>query len=630
MSDYFEHDNMDEEQRDESSSERRYDSEEYRRPPYARENTDDRADSQSSYDYGSESGSSYSYDGNTRRKYSYDEPASSSGSDDVHRYSYEESESRYRARNNGSSGGNQPKGGHGKIIAAVVVAALAVGGLVGGASYAIGNYFNNHNISAAMIDSKTEEAQPETQIGVAEAPTEAAAAENQTTAQDAAVSGESVAAANTGTSENTAAEDAQIETAASGESVAATVKALDVTQVVDVAMPSVVAITTTQIYEDYSSGGYSPFYYYFYGYGGQGGSQGGQYTVTGAGSGIIIGDDGTELWIVTNNHVVEDAETLTVSFIDDTTAEAYVKGTDPNNDLAVVGIKLENLSDSTKQSIKAIQMGDSDTLKLGETVIAIGNALGLGQSVSTGVVSAVNREITTSEGTTLTTIQTDAAINPGNSGGALLDAAGQLIGINVAKDSETEVEGMGYAIPISSAKSIIEKLTSMSPREAVSEDQYPYMGVQLQDLDSTAIQYYNMPAGILVYSVGEDTPAAKAGMLNQDIITAFNGVSVTSYDQLTTQLQYYAGGTTVTVTVMRLENGTYVEHELTMTLGLRSEYDTSSQQNNTQQNGQQLPGNGGQQQIPGNGNGNQQQFPGNESGQEENNGSGWNGFNFGQ
>lgn len=650
MSEYYEHDSMDDEQREQEMQ----NNEEYRRPPYMRDAEDngtEEPEGSASYSYDSSTGrSSYGYD-DGKNRYAYDDQGSEpSGS----RYSYDE-ESRYRAKN-GGNGGNRPKKSNGKVIAAVVVAALAIGGVVGGASYVIGNYFNNHQLGAAMAPA-TQEAQAETEA--AQAGTEAAKAESESSERDVLLPGtglgESIASQEGASSNESAAqaaegsENASIETATAGASQTAAVKALDVTDVVDVAMPSVVAITTTQIYEDYSAGGYNPFYYYFYGFdGGQGaygnqGGQGNEYTVTGAGSGIIIGDDGEELWVVTNNHVVADAETLTISFADDTTAEAYVKGTDENNDLAVVGVKLSGLSDATKSSIKAIQMGDSDSLRLGETVIAIGNALGLGQSVSTGVVSAVNREITTSEGTTLNTIQTDAAINPGNSGGALLDANGELIGINVAKDAETEVEGMGYAIPISSAKSIIETLTSMSPREAVGEDQYPYMGVQLQDIDSTAAQYYNMPQGILVYSVVENGPAQKAGLLTQDIITEFNGVSVKTYDQLTNQLQYYAGGTTVTLKVQRVENGQYTEKELTMTLGLRKDYVNENQNQNGGQNngnqqmpgngGQQMPGNGGTQQTPGNGtqqtpDGGTQQTPNNGS-DNSGNTSGWNGFNFG-
>ena len=520
-------------------------------------------------------------------------------------YSSDDAESRYRARYSGNNGGGNKGGGHGKTVLAVIVAALLLGGLVGAGCWAIGSYVGKSGTAVSKIET---EAPKETQIapeaipGAGEqqtqAATEGAAQAEQPSAAVQAESG-SASAAEQGTASGSNAGTPSIAEAAPSAGATAAVKALDVTQVVDVAMPAVVAITTKSVYDNYNSGDFNPFYYYFYGYGGQGNNQ--PYEVTGAGSGIIIGDDGTELWVVTNNHVVEGADTLTVTFGDETTVDGYVKGTDVQNDLAVVGVKLENLSDTTKSSIASIRMGDSDTLKLGETVIAIGNALGLGQSVSTGVVSAVNREITTSNGNTLTTIQTDAAINPGNSGGALLDANGELIGINVAKDAETDVEGMGYAIPISSAKAIIEKLTTMEPRVAVSEDDYPYMGVQLNDVSATVAQAYNIPEGVMVYAVTDDSPAKAAGLLEQDVIVEFNGTKVSTYDALVNELQYCKGGDTVSIKVMRVENGSYQEKELSMTLGFKKDHQSSEQEQNGGQPGQQP----GQQEQP-NGGG----FPG--------------------
>ena len=474
---------------------------------------------------------------------------------------------------------------------------MLLGGLVGAGCWAIGSDVGKSGTAVSKIET---EAPKETQIapeaipGAGEqqtqAATEGAAQAEQPSAAVQAESG-SASAAEQGTASGSNAGTPSIAEAAPSAGAKAAVKALDVTQVVDVAMPAVVAITTKSVYDNYNSGDFNPFYYYFYGYGGQGNNQ--PYEVTGAGSGIIIGDDGTELWVVTNNHVVEGADTLTVTFGDETTVDGYVKGTDVQNDLAVVGVKLENLSDTTKSSIASIRMGDSDTLKLGETVIAIGNALGLGQSVSTGVVSAVNREITTSNGNTLTTIQTDAAINPGNSGGALLDANGELIGINVAKDAETDVEGMGYAIPISSAKAIIEKLTTMEPRVAVSEDDYPYMGVQLNDVSATVAQAYNIPEGVMVYAVTDDSPAKAAGLLEQDVIVEFNGTKVSTYDALVNELQYCKGGDTVSIKVMRVENGSYQEKELSMTLGFKKDHQSSEQEQNGGQPGQQEQPNGG-------------------------------------
>ncbi len=343
----------------------------------------------------------------------------------------------------------------------------------------------------------------------------------------------------------------------------ASASVVDVSDVVEANMSAMVSITTTEVYDNYN-------YYYNYFFGGSGGQQ----EVTGAGSGVIIGDNGSELWIVTNNHVVSGADSVKVTFVDGSTVDAYVKGVDEQHDVGMVGVSLSSMSQETVDSITKVTMGDSDSLRLGEGVIAIGNALGLGQSVSTGVVSALDRDVTTSNSAMEGLIQTDAAINPGNSGGALLDMEGNLIGINVAKTAETDVEGMGFAIPISQVKDIIEELTTEEPREQVPEDQYPYLGVQLKNLDSNFASMYGMPSGILVYGVEEGSPAEAGGMHAQDIITAFEGHSVSNYDDLNEQLAYYAGGTTVTITVQRLENGQYVEHELTVTLGLKSDYQT--------------------------------------------------------
>ena len=364
-----------------------------------------------------------------------------------------------------------------------------------------------------------------------------------------------------GTTEEATQGDPVIPTSQVTASSDATASVVDVSDVVEANMSAMVAITTTEVYNSYSN-----YYDYFVG-------NGSQQEVTGAGSGIIIGDNGSELWILTNNHVVSGADSVKVTFDDGSTVDAYVKGTNENPDLAMVGVSMDSLSEDTVNSITKVSMGDSDSLRLGEGVIAIGNALGLGQSVSTGVVSALNRDVQTSDGGTMEgLIQTDAAINPGNSGGALLDMEGNLIGINVAKTSDTDVEGMGFAIPISQVTDIIEELTAAEPLQQVSEDQYPYLGVQLKDLDSNFSSMYGMPSGILVYAVEENSPAAAAGMQAQDIITKFDGHSVSNYSELNDRMSYYAGGTTVTITVERVENGKYVEHELTVTLGLRSDY----------------------------------------------------------
>ncbi len=295
-----------------------------------------------------------------------------------------------------------------------------------------------------------------------------------------------------------------------------------------------------------------------------------------SGSGIIVGKTDDELLIVSNNHVVESADTLTVTFIDGSEAQAQVKGLDSDMDLAVIAVSLNDLSDDTKNAITVATLGSSDDLKLGEPVIAIGNALGYGQSVTNGIVSALNREITLENGSTGlengstgTFIQTNAAINPGNSGGALLNMNGEVIGINSNKIGGTAVEGMGYAIPITSASPIIADLMERQTRTKVAEDEVGYIGISQQEVTSQISQMYNMPEGIYVVSVEEGSAAANAGIMKGDIITKFDGSSISSYSDLQKTLQYYAAGDSVTVTVQRPQNGEYVSIELNLTLGSR-------------------------------------------------------------
>ena len=292
-----------------------------------------------------------------------------------------------------------------------------------------------------------------------------------------------------------------------------------------------------------------------------------------SGSGIIVGKTDDELLIVSNNHVVESADTLTVTFIDGSEAQAQVKGLDSDMDLAVIAVSLNDLSDDTKNAITVATLGSSDDLKLGEPVIAIGNALGYGQSVTNGIVSALNREITLENGSTGTFIQTNAAINPGNSGGALLNMNGEVIGINSNKIAGTTVEGMvegmGYAIPITSASPIIADLMERQTRTKVAEDEVGYIGISLQEVTSQIAQMYNMPEGIYVVSVEEGSAAANAGIMKGDIITKFDGSSISSYSDLQKTLQYYAAGDSATITVQRPQNGEYVSVELNLTLGSR-------------------------------------------------------------
>ena len=301
-----------------------------------------------------------------------------------------------------------------------------------------------------------------------------------------------------------------------------------------------------------------------------------QYESESCGSGIIVGENDTELLICTNNHVVEGARELTVSFIDESSYQAQIKGTDPSNDLAVVAVNLEDIDQDTLSQIKIAKLGDSDEMRVGEQVVAIGNALGYGQSVTTGIVSAKDRTIDVQEGRSIYSyedlIQTDAAINPGNSGGALLNMNGELIGINSAKASSSGVEGMGYAIPVSKAQPILEKLMNRETRNIVDEDEAAYMGISGEGVSSEAVQLYNVPAGIYLTQVAEDSPAAKAGLQVGDIITAFDDVQVTTMDELKDRLQYYKGGETVEMKVQSAANGAYTEKTVSITLGLKSDY----------------------------------------------------------
>ena len=293
----------------------------------------------------------------------------------------------------------------------------------------------------------------------------------------------------------------------------------DVSDIVNNAMPSVVAITNMSVQEVQS---------YF------GGTQ--QQESTSCGSGIIIGKNDSELLIVTNNHVVEGAETLTVSFANETSVEASIKGTDSSKDLAVVAVPLDSIDDDTMNAISIITLGDSDKLQVGEPVIAIGNALGYGQSVTTGIVSALDRNLDM-EGFDSKLIQTDAAINPGNSGGALLNANGELIGINTAKVNANAVEGMGYAIPISDATSVIENLMNRETRTKVDESEQGFLGIEGYDVTSEKAEMYSIPTGVFVRSVEDGSAADKAGITAECIITKFDGITIDSMSTLQSQMQ---------------------------------------------------------------------------------------------
>lgn len=348
-----------------------------------------------------------------------------------------------------------------------------------------------------------------------------------------------------------------------------------VAAVAQASMPSVVAITTVSVQEIPSFFGYSSH----------------QYKSASTGSGIIVGDNDDELLIATNNHVVGGATTLSVCFIGDDVANAEtetvnagdngdlnvedavsakIKGTDADNDLAVVAVKKSDIPEDTLNQIKIAQIGSSDDLAVGQQVVAIGNALGYGQSVTSGWISALNRTISTDDGTNSTgLIQTDAAINPGNSGGALLNMKGELIGINSAKYADSAVEGMGYAIPISKAKPILEELMNRETREKVDSSKKGYLGVSLANLTTEAIEMYNMPTGAFVRSVEDDSPAQEAGICKGDIIVKFDGQKVSDGDDLLDKLQYYKSGEKIEAVIARATNGEYEENTIELTLGTR-------------------------------------------------------------
>ena len=325
---------------------------------------------------------------------------------------------------------------------------------------------------------------------------------------------------------------------------------MDVSDIVEGAMPSVVAINNTMLYESVN-----PWF---------GRTQ--TYEVPSAGSGIIVGQNDTELLVATNNHVVQDATELSVVFIDDTELEASIKGTDPESDLAIVAVPLESIPAETMNKISIAQLGDSEELKIGQGVIAIGNALGYGQAVTVGYVSALNREVKT-DGSSKRLIQTDAAINPGNSGGALLNMQGEVIGINEAKYSDTDVEGMGFAIPISQAQDILDSLMVRRSGEKVDEDEAGYLGIQGVTVDDTMQQQLDMPAGVYVYRIVEGGAAEKTDLHEKDVITEFDGQRVVTMLSLQELLKYYKKGETVDLVVESLEDGEYVEHTITITLG---------------------------------------------------------------
>ena len=430
-----------------------------------------------------------------------------------------------------------------KAILAGVLAAVTIGAVAGGMA----------SFSASQDDAQlqiSDEAKDE-----ADAVSEDAAKESEAAVEDAQPAEEET---DLPAGEITKADLVDVSDAAVANS--------GVAEVANNVMPAMVSITNTSVQEvmDWFRGGNF------------------QYESKSLGTGVIMGENDEELLIVTNNHVVADSSELTVSFIDEESVEGVIKGTDAGDDLAVVAVRLEDIPAETMEQIRIANVADSEDVRVGEQVVAIGNALGYGQSVTTGIVSALGRTITVAdesgynEYTDL--IQTDAAINQGNSGGALLNMKGEVIGINSVKAGASGVEGMGYAISTSKAIPIIRNLMNKKTRELVSEDQLPYLGIVGQDVTRDVAQLYGLPEGIYVTELSEDGPSDQAGIIPGMIITGFDGESIDSMSDLQELLPYYAGGETVSITVsVQNEDGEYEEQSFDVTLGLRSDYVQDSQ-----------------------------------------------------
>lgn len=472
--------------------------------------------------------------------YGYGRTTSHYGSDD--RYSADSRQDRYDSGSrrstgagNGSKGSNggKKKGGLLKRAAALAMSAVLFGGVAGGTMVGIQYAAQKNGViagtSSAEINAAGESAGSKTSV--------------KTTTSNTSLSG-------AGTVLN------------------------DVSDVVETVLPSVVAITNKQIYENYQSQFTDPWSYFFnFGNGqggrsGQGGNSSGesQEIEAGAGSGIIIAETDDELLIVTNYHVIENADALTINFADGSEADANIKGTDSSNDLAVVAVDLDNLSEETMNAIAIATLHNANDLKVGQGVIAIGNALGYGQSITVGYISALDRSVATSDGTTTELLQTDAAINPGNSGGALVNEAGEIIGINSAKYSDTDVEGMGFAIPIYKVVDIIDDLMNTKTKIEVDENQRGYLGIQGVTVDSSTAKNYNMPSGVYVYKVLEGGAASSSELQEKDIITSFNGTAISSMEELSEQLKYCAIGDKVTLKVQRQNGANYEELDIEVTL----------------------------------------------------------------
>ena len=373
------------------------------------------------------------------------------------------------------------------------------------------------------------------------------------------------------------ADDSDSKTDDSKDTASTAKGSLDVSEIASEALPSIVSITTKSVQEVQNYFGM----YGMYGYAPQQQEQ----EVEGSGSGIIVGKNDDELLIATNYHVVEGADTLSVAFTDGNAVEASVKGFDEERDLAVVSVSLDDVKDDTMDAISIAKIGSSDDLKVGEQVIAIGNALGYGQSVTTGIVSAKNRRMDSDNNTVtdgsddssdgVNLIQTDAAINPGNSGGALLNMEGEVVGINSAKLASTEVEGMGYAIAISDVTDILQNLMNETSRDKLDDSEHGVLGIEGSSVSSEAVQMYGIPAGVFVKKVTEGGAADKAGLKANSVITEFNGKTVSSIDQLMEYLSYYEPDEEVELTVQVPHGTSYKEETVKVTLDENTDADDS-------------------------------------------------------
>ena len=527
----------------------------------------------------------YSRDAAAGGTYAHADQGSATGNGN---YNYENSTHEYyQGGNYGSSmGGGRSGGGsngRGKGFL-VVVLAIVFGVCIGAGFWGVHRYLGNKGLTAdaAITESADNKDSSLTGEKKQEAAVEdkqddtAAAEQNEPAAKDAVPENkqETPAAAESANPVQQQASDTTDSEGIKNEAglIIADSETPDteLTKVVDKVMPSIVSV-----YNDFTEE-VQNFY-------GQTFTRQGEST----GSGIIIGKTDNELLIVTNNHVVEGADHLRVLFIDQETCDAEIKGTDPSNDLAVIAVSLSNIKDTTQNQIKVATLGNSDSLKIGEDVIAIGNALGYGQSVTTGIVSANNREIN-DDTITGTFIQTDAAINPGNSGGALVNINGYVIGINSSKIGGNAVEGMGFAIPISRAIPIIEELMSHETLSKVDESEQGTIGISGATVTSDVAKAYNMPQGVYVAQIIENGGAANSELREGDIITAIDSQTVSSMEELQRRLQYYKAGTEVTLTVQRQDGkGSYAETAVKVTLGTRESLQNTNPQNNQPQQGSQ-------------------------------------------